>query len=365
MLVCGAAPDRDIGAAREMVADGIAAIAPYAAERGVRLGIEPLHPAFAAERSCITTMREARLISERFDSANVGVVVDVYHVWWDPERAEEIARLGDRIAGYHVNDWLVPVKNVLMNRGMMGDGVIELRRIRGEIERAGYRGPIEVEIFNEEHLADAARRARAAHERAIRGGGVMGDQGMDRRRFLATAGAAAAVAALGGCARSVECGAVRESASSSRAAGSGRLPIGFSTLGYAEVDVDPDARLRGRARLRRGGAARDPRPDGSLEGAGVPARPSRADEARAGGSGTRRARISARRSTCTSRIRPSARRRWPRRAASSISRARWARRTCACSATSTRRGWSARRCSSTSARGCASWASTAGRATSA
>ena len=149
VLVCGAAPDRDIGAAREMVADGIAAIAPYAAERGVRLGIEPLHPAFAAERSCITTMREARLISEQHPASNVGVVVDVYHVWWDPERAEEIARLGDRIAGYHVNDWLVPVKNVLMNRGMMGDGVIELRRIRGEIERAGYLGPIEVEIFNE------------------------------------------------------------------------------------------------------------------------------------------------------------------------------------------------------------------------
>jgi sugar phosphate isomerase/epimerase len=149
VLVCGAAPDRDIGAARAMVADGIAAIAPYALERGVRLGIEPLHPAFAAERSCITTMREARLLSEQYDASNVGVVVDVYHVWWDPERAEEIARLGDRIAGYHVNDWLVPVKNVLMNRGMMGDGVIELRRIRGEIERAGYRGPIEVEIFNE------------------------------------------------------------------------------------------------------------------------------------------------------------------------------------------------------------------------
>jgi sugar phosphate isomerase/epimerase len=149
VLVCGAAPDRDIGAARAMVADGIAAIAPYAAERNVRLGIEPLHPAFAAERSCITTMKEARLMSEQYDASNVGVVVDVYHVWWDPERAEEIARLGDRIAGYHVNDWLVPVKNVLMNRGMMGDGVIELRRIRGEIERAGYMGPIEVEIFNE------------------------------------------------------------------------------------------------------------------------------------------------------------------------------------------------------------------------
>ena len=149
VLVCGASENRDISAARAMVADGIAAIAPYAAERGVRLGIEPLHPAFCAERSCITTMKEARLVSEQFEPSNVGVVVDVYHVWWDPERAEEIARLGDRIAGYHVNDWLVPVKNVLMNRGMMGDGVIELRKIRGEIERAGYTGPIEVEIFNE------------------------------------------------------------------------------------------------------------------------------------------------------------------------------------------------------------------------
>jgi sugar phosphate isomerase/epimerase len=150
VLVCGAAPDRDLAAARAMVADGIATIAPYAAERGVRLGIEPLHPAFAAERSCITTMREARLIAERFEPGNVGVVVDVYHVWWDPDRAEEIARLGARIAGYHVNDWLVPAKNVLMNRGMMGDGVIELRRIRAEVEHAGYRGPIEVEIFNEQ-----------------------------------------------------------------------------------------------------------------------------------------------------------------------------------------------------------------------
>ena len=149
VLVCGAAPDRDIAGARAMVADGIAAIAPYARERGVRLGIEPLHPAFAAERSCITTMREARLSAERFESANVGVVVDVYHVWWDPERSAEIAALGERIAGYHVNDWLVPATNVLMNRGMMGDGVIELRRIREEVEHAGYGGPIEVEIFNE------------------------------------------------------------------------------------------------------------------------------------------------------------------------------------------------------------------------
>jgi sugar phosphate isomerase/epimerase len=149
VLVCGAATDRDIAAARLTVTDGIAAIAPYAAERGIRLGIEPLHPAFAAERSCITTLREARELAESFPSHTVGVVVDVYHVWWDPERTSEIARLGDRIAGYHVNDWLVPVTDVLMNRGMMGDGRIELRTIRGEVEHAGYGGPIEVEIFNE------------------------------------------------------------------------------------------------------------------------------------------------------------------------------------------------------------------------
>ncbi|MDB4915406.1 MAG: Xylose isomerase protein barrel [Gemmatimonadetes bacterium] len=149
VLVCGAAADRDIAAARAMVADGIAAIVPHAAAAGIRLGIEPLHPAFAGDRSCITTTREARLLAERFDAATVGVIVDVYHVWWDPERDAEIALLGNRIAGYHVNDWLVPARDVLLGRGMMGDGVIELRAIRGVVERTGYAGLIEVEIFNE------------------------------------------------------------------------------------------------------------------------------------------------------------------------------------------------------------------------
>lgn len=149
VLVCGASPNGDIAGARHMVQDGIAAIESYAAERGVTLGIEPLHPAFAAERSCITTLREARLLAERFDPATVGVVVDVYHVWWDPERTDEISWLGERIVGYHVNDWLVPMHDVLKGRGMMGDGVIELRAIRGEVERAHYDSHIEVEIFND------------------------------------------------------------------------------------------------------------------------------------------------------------------------------------------------------------------------
>jgi sugar phosphate isomerase/epimerase len=149
VLVCGAAPDRDIAAARQMVADGIAQVAPYAAERGVTLGVEPLHPAFAAERSCITTLREARRLAEHFPASSVGVVADVYHIWWDPELYDELERAAGRLVGFHVSDWLVPARDVLMSRGMMGDGVIELRRIRAAVERAGYAGPIEVEIFNE------------------------------------------------------------------------------------------------------------------------------------------------------------------------------------------------------------------------
>jgi len=149
VLVCGAAPDKDIAAARRMVADGIAELVPYARERGVRLGVEPMHPGFAAERSCITTLREARRLAERFDRSTVGVVADVYHIWWDPELYDQLARAAGMLVGFHVSDWLVPVHDVLMNRGMMGDGVIELCRIRAAVERAGYAGPIEVEIFNQ------------------------------------------------------------------------------------------------------------------------------------------------------------------------------------------------------------------------
>ena len=150
VLVCGPAADRDIAAAREQVAEGIAAVAPYAAERGVKLGIEPLHPAFAGDRSCITTLREARRLAERFPAGVVGVVADVYHIWWDPELYEELDAAAPRLVAYHVNDWLVPQTNVLLGRGMMGDGVIDLARIGAAVARAGYAGPIEVEIFNEE-----------------------------------------------------------------------------------------------------------------------------------------------------------------------------------------------------------------------
>ena len=148
VLVCGPAPDRDIAAARAMVEEGIARVIPYAAERGVRLGIEPLHPVFAGDRSVITTLGEANALAERLGSPQVGVVIDVYHVWWDPEVHAQIARAAGHILGFHINDWLAPPPDVLLGRGMMGDGVIEIRRLRAAVDAASYTGPIEVEIFN-------------------------------------------------------------------------------------------------------------------------------------------------------------------------------------------------------------------------
>lgn len=148
VLVCGPAADRDLCGARNMVIDGIAAIEGYARERGVRLGIEPLHPMFTADRSVVVTIAQANDIAERFVSETVGVIVDVFHVWWDPQVYAGIQRAGNRILGFHVSDWAVPLPDLLMGRAMMGQGVIELPRLRAAVEEAGYRGPIEVEIFN-------------------------------------------------------------------------------------------------------------------------------------------------------------------------------------------------------------------------
>jgi len=150
VLVCGPAPDRNLDAARAMVSDGLSQIFDHAKGCGIRLGIEPLHPMYAAERSVIVTLRQANELAAQFNAATVGVVVDVYHVWWDPEVYTQIARAGSRIFGFHVSDWMVPTNSLLMSRGMMGQGVIEIRRLRRAVEEAGYRGPIEVEIFNEE-----------------------------------------------------------------------------------------------------------------------------------------------------------------------------------------------------------------------
>lgn len=149
VLVCGPAPDRDLDGARKIVADRIAELAGYARERGVKLGIEPLHPMYAGDRSVVVTLAQAYEIAAKFEADSVGVVVDVFHVWWDPMVYDSIARSAGRILGFHVCDWLVPAPDMLLGRGMMGDGVIDIRRLREAVEAAEYAGPIEVEILNE------------------------------------------------------------------------------------------------------------------------------------------------------------------------------------------------------------------------
>ena len=148
VVVCGPAPDGDLEKTRRQVLTGIEALLPHAAANGVRLGIEPLHPMMIAERSVVVTLAQALDLAERFDSDHVGVVIDAYHVWWDPELERQVERAVGRILGYHVSDWLSPTPDVLAGRGMMGDGVIDLGQIRALVERAGYDGPIEVEVIN-------------------------------------------------------------------------------------------------------------------------------------------------------------------------------------------------------------------------
>jgi sugar phosphate isomerase/epimerase len=149
-VVGGLAKDsRDIVDARKTVADGFAAILPHARACKVPLAIEPLHPMYAGDRSCVNTLKQALDLSDQLGEGT-GVAIDVYHVWWDPELEAQIARAGaaNQILAYHVCDWLVPTRDLLLDRGMMGDGVIDLPRIGALIEKAGYRGFTEVEIFS-------------------------------------------------------------------------------------------------------------------------------------------------------------------------------------------------------------------------
>jgi sugar phosphate isomerase/epimerase len=154
VLVCGGLPSgsRDISAARRMVADGIAAVLPHARAARMPLAIEPLHPMYAADRNCINTLGQALDLCDELGDG-VGVAIDVYHVWWDPDLEVQIARAGrdKRIFAHHICDWLVPTRDLLNDRGMMGDGVIDLRDFRAMIEAAGFHGPQEVEIFSTEN----------------------------------------------------------------------------------------------------------------------------------------------------------------------------------------------------------------------
>jgi sugar phosphate isomerase/epimerase len=151
VLVVGGLPagSKDLIGARNQVRDGIAAILPEARAAGVPLAIEPLHPMQVAERACINTLEQALNLCDILGEG-LGVAVDVYHVWWDPKLQSQIERAGkQRLLAYHVCDWLSPTRDLFNDRGMMGDGVIDLRRIRSWVQAAGYRGFQEVEIFSE------------------------------------------------------------------------------------------------------------------------------------------------------------------------------------------------------------------------
>ncbi len=155
VLVCGPAPDRDIDGARGMVADGIAALVEHAGKRGVRLGIEPLHPMFAADRSVIVTLAHALDLARSFDSEFVGVVLDVFHLWWDPQLYGLLQQAAGSIVGFHISDWASPLPGILAGRSMMGDGVIELRRIR-TAGRRGLPGPDRGRDHERKHLEPPA-----------------------------------------------------------------------------------------------------------------------------------------------------------------------------------------------------------------
>jgi sugar phosphate isomerase/epimerase len=183
VLVVGALPGaldgqaayKDIGRARGEVRDGIAASLDYARQVGMPLAIEPLHPMQAADRACINTLEQALDLCDELEAGRsglLGVALDIYHVWWDPKLQQQIARAGrERLLAYHVCDWLTPTRDLLSDRGMMGDGVVELKKIRGWVEAAGFVGFSEVEIFSvldwwqragEETLATCIERHRSA-----------------------------------------------------------------------------------------------------------------------------------------------------------------------------------------------------------
>lgn len=151
VLVCGAVPGLPLDTARKQIADGIAAVLPHAASAGVKLAIEPLHPMYADSRSAINTLEQANDMVAAIASDQLGVTIDVYHLWWDPKLELQIRRAGNTIFSFHVCDWRTPTRDILNDRGLMGEGCINIREIRSWVENTGFAGPIEVEIFSNEY----------------------------------------------------------------------------------------------------------------------------------------------------------------------------------------------------------------------
>ncbi|MFC3577683.1 sugar phosphate isomerase/epimerase family protein [Streptomyces yaanensis] len=166
VLVSGGLPagSKDLHGARERIADALAELGPYAEQHGVKLAIEPLHPMYASDRCVVSTLAQALDLAERFPAHQVGVTVDTYHIWWDDTAPEQIARAGagGRIHTFQLADWITPLpEGVLNGRGQLGDGAIDMREWKGYVEAAGYAGPIEVELFNDELWARDGREVLA------------------------------------------------------------------------------------------------------------------------------------------------------------------------------------------------------------
>lgn len=155
VLVCGAAAGQPLETSRRQIAEGIAAIEPYARAANVKLAIEPLHPMYADTRSAINTLAQANDLAIQTGSPFVGVAVDVYHLWWDPALQQEINRCGSngKLFAFHICDWRVPTRDLLLDRGLMGEGCIPVKQIRQWVEAAGFEGYHEVEIFSTEYWA--------------------------------------------------------------------------------------------------------------------------------------------------------------------------------------------------------------------
>ena len=153
VLVCGANPGQPLEESRKQIAEGINAIIPYAKSANIRLAIEPLHPMYADTRSAINTLEQANDMAEQLNSPTVGVAIDVYHLWWDPSLKNEIVRCGNNqhIFAFHICDWKSPTNDLLLDRGLMGEGCINIKQIRGWVEDAGFDGFHEVEIFSKKY----------------------------------------------------------------------------------------------------------------------------------------------------------------------------------------------------------------------
>jgi sugar phosphate isomerase/epimerase len=169
VLVCGAVPGQPLTESRQQITDGIDACVEHAAANGVKLAIEPLHPMYADSRSAINTIGQANDVIDQLGEDHVGIAVDVYHVWWDPDLEREIERAGKRIIGFHVCDWLTPTNDMLNDRGLMGEGGIDNHGIRRLVEAAGFADWIEVEVFSTRWWAHdqsdyLARIIQAYHE---------------------------------------------------------------------------------------------------------------------------------------------------------------------------------------------------------